>query len=152
MSAGKICCREVYLADPVESVRAAAQRMFEQGIGSLLIVNEARQPVGVVTDRDIATRVVAPGRSPDTTLVRDVMTRAPRTVREQTPIEDVLTAMRGWGVRRLPVVTPEGQLVGLVTFDDVVDLLAEEMADVGQILARQKPEGPTRPFARVGGD
>lgn len=139
MTTGRICTREVYLADPDETVEAIAHRMHERGVGSLLVLDDARRPVGIVTDRDLVLRVLAADRDPLTTRVAEVMTRDPRTVGEETPIEQTLSLMRAYGVRRVPVVDPGGTLVGVVTLDDVLSLLTEELTIVGEVLSKQNP-------------
>ena len=139
MSVGRICQREVDLADLTESVQAAAERMHQHTVGALVIVNEAKEPVGIVTDRDLTVRVLAAGKDPYTTLVGHVMTPDPKTVTEDTPIEWALGVMRSGSFRRLPVVESEGKLVGLLTLDDILMLLAEEFTQVGQLLERETP-------------
>jgi Mg/Co/Ni transporter MgtE len=67
------------------------------------------------------------------------MTAHPRTVSEHTPIESALSLMRSGAFRRLPVVNEDGKLVGIVTLDDVLGLLAEELALIGGLLERQAP-------------
>ena len=139
MSVGRICQREVDLADLDESVQAAAERMHQHTVGVLVILNDAKQPIGIVTDRDLVIRAVAGGKDPYTTPVGHVMTPEPKTVSEDTPIESALSLMRSGGFRRLPVVDHDGRLVGLVTLDDILMLLAEEFADIGKLLERETP-------------
>lgn len=67
------------------------------------------------------------------------MTGPVRTVDEGSAIDAALVTMRGAAVRRLPVVDRKGALVGILTRDDVLDLLAEEVAQVGGVLGRQAP-------------
>jgi CBS domain-containing protein len=149
MSVGRICLRDVHLAEAAESVVDAARRMRERGVGTLLVLDEARRPVGLVTDRDLALRVVAAGGDPQRVAVRDVMTASPRTVSEGTPIEAALSLMRSGSFRRLPVVDPEGRLVGILSLDDVLVLLAEEFASIRDLLEREAPRAAegTRPRA-----
>lgn len=139
MSVGRICTREVHLVDPDESVREAAERMRQRIVGCLVILNEAQEPVGIVTDRDLVVRVLAPGKDPSNTAISEVMTAPPVTVSAETPIEDALALMTSHGFRRLPVVDHQRQLVGLLTLDDVLMLLAEESARIGQLLEQQGP-------------
>jgi CBS domain-containing protein len=154
MTIGKICQREVHLADLDESTLAAAQRMRETNVGTLIVLDENKKPVGILTDRDLVLRVMAVGRSPERTRVLDVMTAHPRTVTAQTPIEDVVAAMRTLGVRRMPVVTKDGRLVGIVSLDDVLALLAEELGGLGRIFEHSKPNStlPVRPAGHAGAD
>jgi CBS domain-containing protein len=141
MSVGRICLREVSLAERGESVLEAARRMRERGVGTLVVLDDARRPVGLVTDRDLALRVVATGGDPSAVSVTYVMTEHPRTVSETTPIESALSLMRSGTFRRLPVVDDDGKLVGIVTLDDVLGLLAEEFALIGALLEREAPRG-----------
>ncbi len=139
MSVGRICVREVDTAEPDESVAAVAQRMHQRAVGTLVVVNNASQVVGIVTDRDLVSRVLAKGLSPVGTVVREVMTIAPKTVSEETPIESALLIMRSGKFRRIPVVDRRNTLLGLVTLDDVLMLLAEEFTQIGRLLQRETP-------------
>jgi CBS domain-containing protein len=145
MSVARICCREVDTAEPQETVRAAAQRMASRAVGMLLVLDEEQRPIGIVTDRDIAIRVVGEGRDPAALTVADVMSRSPRTVSELAAIEDALALMRSHGVRRLPVVSPQGALVGVVTLDDILSLLADELWQLGRVIAKSSPQALAAP-------
>lgn len=139
MSVGKICLRDVLTADREESVRAAGRRMKEHRVGTLVVLDEAQRPIGLVTDRDLALRVVAEGRDADTTTVGTVMTGRPKTIAEGVSIESALAQMTSGSLRRLPVVDEGGKLVGVVSLDDVLALLAEEFALIGRLLERETP-------------
>lgn len=141
MSVGSICTRYVDLAGPEETVQAAAQRMMERKVGTLVILDPERRPIGLLTDRDLVLRVLAPGKDSRLTAVGEVMTREPKTVSERTPIEQALALMRSSAFRRLPVVGDDGALVGLVSLDDVLSLLAEEFRDVGALVDKEMPSG-----------
>ena len=140
MTIGRICQREVDTADSKECARAAARRMATRCVGTLVILDKEKRPVGILTDRDLAVRVLAEGLNPDTTPVADVMTLHPTTINENTSIEDVLALMRAKSVRRLPVVERQGRLVGLVSVDDVLALLAEEFRHLGKLLEKSSPK------------
>ncbi len=139
MTIGRICQREVDTADSKECARAAARRMATRCVGTLVILDKEKRPVGILTDRDLAVRVLAEGLNPDTTPVADVMTLHPTTINENMSIEDVLALMRAKSVRRLPVVERQGRLVGLVSVDDVLGLLAEEFRHLGKLLEKSSP-------------
>jgi CBS domain-containing protein len=139
MTIKRICNREVDLANTGETVRAAADRMGARNVGSVVIVDEDRHPIGILTDRDLALHVVGEGRDPNTTLVGEVMTSEPRTIRETMPIEDALSLMRSLEVRRLPVVDSRRKLVGIVSVDDILSLLAEEFREIGRLLRAESP-------------
>ena len=126
VNVGRICCRRVDFADPGESVRAAAQRMTAKDVGTLLVVDGARRPLGILSERDVVVRVLALGRDPELVTVGEAMTYGPVTVREDSPVERAFERMRAHGVRRLPVVAADGRLVGVLGVDDVLDLLVEE--------------------------
>lgn len=139
MTAGKICVREVDLAKPDETVQVAAQRMHSHNVGSLLVLNEFSVPVGLVTDRDLAVRVVAHGLDPADATVEQVMTRSPETIHEETSIEDALSRMRNGPYRRLPVVDSDDKLVGILSLDDVLNWLVHEFNEIGQLLKKESP-------------
>ena len=139
MSVGRICVREVDTATPDETVTVAAERMHQHAVGMLVVVNNSNRIVGIVTDRDLVSRVLAKGRSPAETRVRDVMTVNPTTISEWTQIEPALSIMRTGRFRRVPVVDHESKLVGLITLDDILMLLSDEFAEIGRLLKRETP-------------
>jgi CBS domain-containing protein len=141
MTIAKICIRDVDTAKEEETVWQAAVRMRQRAVGTLVIVNAAGQPIGIVTDRDLMERVVADARDPSSTLVRKIMTSDPTTITEDEPIQVALPRMRRGGFRRLPVVNGQGTLVGLVSMDDILMLLSEELAQIGQLVKRETPRG-----------
>ena len=139
MSAGRICVREVDFVEVGESVQVAAQRMHARNVGTLVVLDKEKRPVGMLTDRDLAVRVLAKAGDPIQTTVSEVMTQSLHTVSENTPIEDALRAMRLGRCRRLPVVDGTGQLVGLLSVDDIMDLLISEFRDIGVLLREESP-------------
>lgn len=134
MSVGRICVREVVLAEQDETVAEAAARMDREGVGTLIVTGEDDRPVGILTDRDVALRCVGQGLDPHVTEVADLMTAPVRAVSEETPIEDALAFMASGGTRRLIVTDEEDRLVGVLSVDDVVDLMVEEASSIGRIL------------------
>lgn len=139
MSVGRICTRIVATASARETVRDAADRMAENNVGTLVVIDDADRPLGIVTDRDLVTRVLASRLDPDATLLDDVMTEPVRKVEESTPIEQALETMKGAGVRRVVVVGEESRLMGLLSLDDVLELLVEEAESIGEILRAEQP-------------
>lgn len=139
MSAGRICVREIDVADPGESVESAARQMRDRNVGTLVVLNEKQEPVGIVTDRDLAVRVVADSLDGKQTPVSEVMTKSPRAVSEETPIEEALALMRAGPYRRVPVVDQAGKLVGLLSLDDILDLLTEEFNLIGSLIQTESP-------------
>jgi CBS domain-containing protein len=119
--------RGVIVAAETEPIAMVARQMRDARVGAVVVTREGR-PIGIITDRDIALRVVAEERDPKTTRVGDVVTYGPFTVSESDEIETVVRAMREHGVRRLPIIDANGQLVGVVTTDDITILLGRELA------------------------
>jgi CBS domain-containing protein len=141
MTVGRVCVREVDLAEPHEPVQVAAARMNDRNVGTLVVVGSQGEPIGIVTDRDLAIRVVAYARDPLSTRVAEVMTQCPVSVHEDTPLEEALREMRRGPFRRVPVVDSAGKLVGLLSLDDILDLLAEEFGMIRELLSRESPSG-----------
>ena len=139
MSVGRLCIREVDLADPDEAVQWAARRMLDRNVGCLVVLGSAGEPLGILTDRDVALRVVAEGRDGGATKVAEVMTPTPDAIHEDLPLEMALSHMRAGPFRRLPVVDNDGKLIGLISLDDILDLLAEEFREVGSLLRQEGP-------------
>ncbi len=104
--------------DAEKSVAYAAQMMRDEDVGLAPIV-EGERLVGTLTDRDIAIRVVAEGKDPQTTPVRDVASTNLVTIAPQQDLDEALRLMAQHQVRRLPVVEEDGRLVGVVAQADV---------------------------------
>ncbi|MCU0842451.1 MAG: CBS domain-containing protein [Thiobacillaceae bacterium] len=141
MTIGEICNREVVIVDRATSVAEAARLMRRHHVGDLVVVEAlegGRRPLGIVTDRDIVLEVVAMGVVPDALRVGDIMGASLASVRETEGVFETLRYMRGRGVRRLPVVDEAGGLVGIVTLDDLIELLAEEMGELARLLGRER--------------
>lgn len=120
--------RKVVTIEPDDTVMLAAQRMKDKMVGSLVVL-DGDKPTGIITDRDIAIRVVGAGKDP-TTPVREVMTRDPITIRDDASFFDLTKAFREAAVRRLIVVDKDGKLVGLISIDDILELLTTEFANL----------------------
>ena len=126
---GKICIKPVATASAQMTVEEAARAMRSKNVGALVVVNAGR-PIGMLTDRDVAVEVVAKGMDPDTARVGEVMHKKPITIREDLGILDAAKVFAKTGVRRLPVVTKGGTLVGVIAVDDLIMLLGNEMGHV----------------------
>lgn len=140
MSLHRICVKEVDLAEPYESAQAAADRMLARNVGTLVIVDAERKPIGIVTDRDLTLRVLGAGKNPYVTTVSDVMTQRVTTVREDASIAEAILAMRSGPYRRLVVVDEHGELAGIVSIDDLLDMLIREFAQLGEVLHSESPK------------
>ncbi|WP_324781085.1 CBS domain-containing protein [Thiobacillus sedimenti] len=141
MPIGEICNREVVIAETSLPVTEAAQLMRAHHVGDLVVVEERagrRHPVGIVTDRDIVVEVVAAGVNPEALKVGDIMGSDVATVREGEGLFEALRYMRDKGVRRMPVVDAAGGLVGILTLDDLLGLLAEEMMELAKLVSHER--------------
>jgi CBS domain-containing protein len=149
LNAGDICNRIVTVADRRTSVVEAAKLMRTNHVGCLVVLEDeggAKQVAGMLTDRDIVTAVVAKEVDPKTLCVEDVMTGEAVTALETDSMVDMLGTMRRKGLRRLPVTRSDGQFVGLVTLDDLLEIQAEQMKAVVQTIeAEQRREHVRRP-------
>jgi CBS domain-containing protein len=141
LDAGDICNRTVVVAERGMSVVEAAKLMRAQHVGSLVVVDEltdGRHPVGMLTDRDIVTAVVAKEVDPATLCVEDLMSTDITTTLETDSMTDMLGAMRHKGLRRLPVTTADGRLIGLVTMDDMLEIQAEQLKGLVQAIESEQ--------------
>ncbi|HUN69651.1 MAG TPA: CBS domain-containing protein [Burkholderiales bacterium] len=141
MNAGELCNREVVIAYRNTPLVEAARLMREHHVGSLVVVVDRlseRVPVGILTDRDIVVAVVAKEVDPRTLTAGDVITGELVAVREKDGIPDALRLMREKGVRRVPVLTHSGALAGILTIDDLLDLMAEELGAFARTIDRER--------------
>jgi len=136
MGVGEICSREVVCINRIECVAKAAQLMRQHHVGSVVVVEEkagGRTPIGMLTDRDIVVAVVAVGLNPEAVSAGDIMSGELLSVNEDAGIAETTELMRVRGVRRIPVTSSRGSLIGIVAADDVQSLLAEEMSALASI-------------------
>ena len=148
MPIGELCIRQVVVASPSTSVLEAAKLMRQFHVGDIVVTDEIkgkRVPVGIVTDRDIVIEVLAQGLDATGLSVGDIMIGDLIAVRENEGIFQTIQLMRAKGARRAPVVNNEGTLVGIVSVDDMVELLAEELGELAKLISReQKREAELR--------
>lgn len=130
MEIGDLCKRQVVTCSAEATLGEAAKLMRDQHVGSVVICDERRKPLGIVTDRDIVVEVVAAQLDPRAVKVGEVMSRNPATALEDYDVTWALKMMRDLGVRRLPVVAPGGEIVGIVALDDLLSSAATSLNDV----------------------
>jgi len=141
MAIGEVCNREVIIVERNTSITEAARLMRQFHVGDLVVVEKVAdkaRPVGIVTDRDIVLEVIAAEVAVNSLTVGDIMTADVATVRESEGVFETLRYMRDQGVRRLPVVDSAAWLIGIITLDDLLELLAEEMGELAKLLARER--------------
>lgn len=131
------CVREVVTVTRETPVLQCAQLMHDEHVGAVVIVDEVegkRMPVGMLTDRDIAIEVVAFDVAARTITAGDLMTDGLAVVRLTDDLMAVLAIMREHGVRRLPVVGEDGSLEGIVTADNLCEVLAEAIDGLARVI------------------
>jgi CBS domain-containing protein len=127
-------------AAPDTSAQTLAILMRDRHVGAVVITEKDR-PVGIVTDRDLVSRVVARYDDPLTIRARDIMTSDLVIAREGTQLAKLTEQMRARGIRRVPIVDGKGRLVNILTLDDMLVVFGEEIANCH--CAAQVTQGPT---------
>jgi CBS domain-containing protein len=162
MNVYELCQRHVVTVRRHEDLTTAAWMMRERNVGCLVVVEPAgtiggARPIGMLTDRDIVTVVIARDRDPHTLAVGDVMTRHPITVWANSSIDEALLRMRNGGVRRVPVVDERGRLVGILALDDVFEHLSRHLPAAATPIRREpreemaiRPQGAAAQPGRMG--
>lgn len=141
MSIGEFCNREVVIARREESVLEAAQLMRRYHVGAVVVVdetNDKRFPVGVVTDRDLVMEVLVNKLDPETVLIGEILGESVVSVKASDAVFDTIQHMRSRGVRRVPVVDDNRELVGIIAVDDLFALLAEEMTELYKLIRHEQ--------------
>ena len=149
MSIGEVCNKEIITVQSEDSVLDAAKLMRQNHVGDVLVVenrNGINIPIGIVTDRDLVMEIMAPELDASVITVGDIMAPEFTTVKESAGLFEAIQHMRNMAVRRLPVVDESGQLVGIITLDDLLVLLADELHALARLVTReQQKEIHTRP-------
>ena len=141
MAIGEICNREVVYVNRDVTVNAACKLMRHYHVGSLVVVDEIdgkRVPAGILTDRDIVVEIDATDLDPKVITVGDIMLPELVTVAENQGVLETIGIMRFKGVRRVPIVDAENRLIGIVTIDDLLEVLAEQFGELAKIMAREQ--------------
>jgi len=142
MTVKEICNRNVVVAPKTEMIVDAAKRMRTSHVGALIVVdnrNGRHVPVGIVTDRDIVVSGLA--GDPEHLiylLVSDLMQRELVTARDNETVDDALKKMQEHGIRRLPIVDATGELVGILTLDDVLQYLTAQQSELVALVAKEQ--------------
>ncbi len=115
-----------------DTVEKAVKLMAEHNIGAVVIVDDHMRPIGIFTERDLLLKVCAKGLDMKEVKLKDVMTRNPVTVRDETPAKVALDMMINFGFRHLPVVDEKGVLIGVVSIRDLTKPFAGEI-DISEL-------------------
>lgn len=141
MTIGTICNREVVIVKKDDSIPEAARLMRDHHVGDVVVVEEKEGrsiPVGILTDRDIVIELVAKDVLLDSVDVGDVMSYDVAAVPENRGIWDTIQCMRGRGIRRIVVTDDKGSLVGILSTDDLLELLSGELSDLVKLFTREQ--------------
>jgi CBS domain-containing protein len=147
MTIGAICNREIITVQRDATVLHAAKLMRQYHVGDVIVVeNRIKQcvPVGIVTDRDIVVELVATELDCNVITVGDIVISKLIVVKDSAGVFEAIQLMVSKGVRRLPVVDDGGGLVGIVTLDDLLLLLAKEFSSLAKLVAREQKNEATR--------
>ena len=138
---GQICNRDVVVTTRDASVADAAKLMRDHHVGSVIVVEPGdgtQHPVGIVTDRDLVVEIIALDLDPHDVSVGEIMGEKLVIAREHDDVRGTLQLMRSKGVRRLPVLSMRGNLIGIVASDDLVGVLAEDIAALAATTTSQR--------------
>ena len=141
MKIGDVCNREVVFVNREVTVQAACKLMRHYHVGSLVVVDEVngkRVPLGIITDRDIVVEINAMDLDGKVITAGDIMSPELVTAQESLGPQEAIELMRFKGVRRLPIVDEEGRLVGIVTIDDLLAVLADALFGISQVVSREQ--------------
>lgn len=149
MNVDRICSRGIVSVRGEASLAEAAELMKAQHVGALLVTGDeadAGRALGIVTDRDLVLYALAEGIGPSDVCVADVMTPALATVPASAGLFEAAETMRAAGVRRLAVSDESGDLVGMVSMDDIVEAIAAELGSIALALRREREREQTRAY------
>lgn len=130
----------LYTMQKDECVLEAARLMRKHHVGDVVIVAKQKgiqKPIGIVTDRDLVVEVMATELDPAVITVGDIMQPGLATIKENADIFEVIRYMRRKAVRRIPVISDNEQLVGIVTLDDLLQLLSQELSGLVKLVERE---------------
>lgn len=141
MLVGELCNREVVIVDRDATILEAAKLMRWHHVGDVIVAEERggeKVPIGILTDRDIVVELLAEEIDLAIVSVGDAMSFELLTAAENDDLLETVQRMRNRGVRRLPVVNAAGGLVGILTLDDVLEILAEQLSDVVRLVGNEQ--------------
>jgi CBS domain-containing protein len=135
MAIRSICQTNVVTLEKTSTLKAAAQLMQEEHVGSIIIVerlNGRVVPAGIITDRDIAL-TIGSWKTPQDLRVEQIMQTHPITINVNEGIYDAILVMRKKGIKRLPVTNDDGSLFGVISADEVLKLMGDEINNLAKI-------------------
>ncbi len=140
MSLKRFCRKPLVKVAPETNIVEVCLLMEQNNVGSVVAENNGKL-CGILTDRDIALRVAGAAKDPQLTLVKDIMTADPIRISADKDLPELTALMHAYHVRRVPIVNGYDTTLGIVTLDDVIAQLGEEMAEVGKAISEEFPRG-----------
>jgi CBS domain-containing protein len=140
MSLEKFCRKPLIKISPDTDITEACHLMEQNNVGSLVAEKDGKL-CGIVTDRDIALRVTGARKDPQTTRVKDIMTPDPIRISVDKDIHHLTSLMHAYHVRRVPIVNGFDATLGIVTLDDLIAELGDEMSEIGKAISEEFPRG-----------
>ena len=134
-----ILAKNLITCKPETGVRDVARLMKEKEVGAILVI-EQKKPIAIVTDRDLALRCLTDLKDISLMTAEDVMSGGVETVSDDEGIYDVIEKMRRSRVRWVPVVNAVGEAVGILSFDDIFELIAEEVGAMKEVVRPREPK------------
>ncbi len=141
MTIGTVCSRNVCVSRRGAALASAVENMTRNHVGAIVVVDNSGsgglKPIGIITDRDVVCGQLSPPRDLFCMVVEDAMSSAPATLKETCGIAEGVAAMSELGVRRAPVVDEAGNLVGIVSMDDLLTVLARDLSSLAGLIKSQ---------------
>ena len=141
MNVSRIYTRSLIAAQRSNSLQTAAALMRLHHVGALLVTDDepnSDRAIGILTDRDLVVQVIADGISPEKRTVGEVMTHGISTISEASDVHEAIEVMRSDGIRRLAVADEHGTLLGVLSFDDVIDAIAVELSGLADSIRSER--------------
>ncbi len=141
MKVGELCNREVVIAQREQTIKEVAKLMRAKHVGSVVVVEGSpacARPVGIITDRDLVVEIMAQDVDEEKVTVGDIMASDLLLAREDDSVADTIRLMRSRGVRRVPVVSEQGWLAGILAADDFLEFLVEELQLLVKLFEREQ--------------
>ena len=141
MKNGEFCNREVVVAEKDAAIVDLARLMRQYHTGDIIVVDNTGGktiPIGIITDRDIILKIVAEGIPVNSVTAGDIMSPVLHTVNENSSIWSTFEMMQAKGIRRIPVINDQHELQGILTADDVLEIIAEETAALAKVFKQEQ--------------
>lgn len=141
MNVGDVCTRRVIIVEANETVHEAARLMRQHHVGDVVVVERQgskNMPVGILTDRDIVVELLAEDINLNSVSIGDAMSFELLTAKESDPLSETLKRLSRKCVRRVPVVADDGSLAGILSADDLLEVFAEMLHDLTNLVCREQ--------------